>query len=273
MNNKSNSTAEKETKKPEYTPVCRGVLDRISDESITPRSRMFFQTKECVVWSVWFFAVLFGAVSLTVLLFIGGTVSYDPYFSNYSNVWTIVLLALPLLWLIVLISTVYLAYVNVRHTRYGYRYRTATVLLGGGVLTLLIGIAFEQQEYGVYVDTVLGETVPGYTAYSEKVQQSWHQPEKSWYTGTLVLNESHEDGGNGDQYMLETREGERYMLDISDVSAEMQAELMTLTGQNIRMVATSTGPGGLLVCDVLPVVMSKRSNMRVVKTAEDCQPE
>ncbi len=272
MSNAKSNSVKNKINAPEYTPVCKGVLDRISEESITPRSRIFFQTKECVVWSVWFFAVLFGALSLAVLFFIGGTVTYDPYFSDYSNVGTFLLIVLPLVWLIVLVSTIYLAYVNLRHTRYGYRYRTVTVLVAGGSFIFLIGAALEQRQYGAYVDSVLGDTFPGYVAYSDRLYEGWHQPEKSWYTGTLVMDKTQDGDMEDGRYVLKSHGGETYTLDVTDMSPEVRAEFTTLAGQNIRMVATSTGPNGLLVCDVLPVVMSKRSHLRSIKAAKDCLP-
>lgn len=56
----------KETEHKSIKPLRNTILERIEQEKVCPHSRVFFFGRECVVWTLWFFSVVVGALAFYI---------------------------------------------------------------------------------------------------------------------------------------------------------------------------------------------------------------
>jgi len=237
------------------TPVCSAVLQRLETDKVQPRSRLFFQSKECVIWTVWFFSLLVGAVAVAVTLYISMSVPYTIYEATHNNLLTALISALPFVWILVFISTVYLALVNLRRTKHGYRYRVYTVLAGSILLSVFAGAALQTVGGGYVLDQTIGEMIAVYPSYEQQQYTAWQEPGEGRLIGTLLPYEngtSTEETSNEPEFVFADMHQELWQIDTSELRQNDIELLHTVGEQEVRLLGTSTSPGVFKVCGVFP---------------------
>lgn len=161
------------------------ILRRIDEEQICPRSRLFFTSRECFVWTLWLASVLVGALAVAVLLYVAVYMQYALYEATHSNWITFTVTVLPYLWLSVFAAMTYLAVKEFRSTKRGYRFKTLQVLGSSFVISLLGGIALHGAGFGYALDHALGTQMGMYMSLEKSEHQRWQQPEKGRLVGQV----------------------------------------------------------------------------------------
>jgi glucan phosphoethanolaminetransferase (alkaline phosphatase superfamily) len=128
--------------------LSKQVVEEIEARGMTPRPRWHFLIRRSVFWTLAVVSVLVGAVAFSVA---------DYVFFDNEGVSVAVLLESPLEGIIQTIPFVWLfafglfaasAYLSLRHTRSGYRYRTAGVVLTVLVVTVALSIVLNLFDFG-----------------------------------------------------------------------------------------------------------------------------
>ncbi len=227
------------------------VLKRISTEKICPRSRLFFRSRECFVWSLWFITVLVGAVAVAIVLFSVSSHRLAVYEVTHDTFGAFVMEAIPFLWLSVFGVMVFAAIYNLRHTRGGYRYPLWQIFGSSVVFSLVFGSIFHVAGVGSMIDHQLGNRVVFYSSETKREQRLWQQPERGRLVGSFMLP------GQGDEqnnlfftditnrvWVLNTVE-----LHTDDVNFLARGQVVRLFGEIITVE-----PAHFYVCGVLPVM-------------------
>ena len=63
-------------------------MSRIGCGEVSPRSRRFFQTRECAVWVLWLISVVVGALAVAVTFFVLNHRQYALYEATHENFFT-----------------------------------------------------------------------------------------------------------------------------------------------------------------------------------------
>jgi len=168
-------------------PLKTTILDRITSEQICPRSRWFFRSVECVVWTAWLLSVLVGGVAVAVTLYVVRLRQYDLYEVTHGNFWYALAEALPYLWLITLVFMVALAVYNLRHTARGYRYPLWAVLSSSMLGSAVLGGGLHLLNVGFMVDRSFGEYMPTYPSQMKRDEAMWQKPGEGRLIGRLYL--------------------------------------------------------------------------------------
>ncbi len=163
------------------------VLQRITKEQICPRSRWFFRSIECVVWTSWFVSVLVGAVAIAVTLYAIRLRQYDFFEITHDNSWWLIVDTLPYLWLATLVVVVWLAVYNVRRSNRGYRYALWLVLGSSILASLFLGSVFHLLNVGFMVDRSFGQYMPTYPSQIKYDEARWQQPDAGRLIGRLYV--------------------------------------------------------------------------------------
>lgn len=130
------------------TDFSKQVIEEIHVRGVTPRPRWHFLVKRSVFWSLAVLSIVVGAVAFAVA---------DYVFFDSEGISTAVLLesplegiinSIPFVWLFVFGLFTASAYLGLRHTRSGYRYRTAAAITGVIVLTISLGLALNALDFG-----------------------------------------------------------------------------------------------------------------------------
>lgn len=249
----SNPNPQNNTTTPQRTPVCNAVLQRIEYDNVQPYSRLFFQSKECFIWMIWLLTLLLGSLAVAVTIYVSMSVPYTLYEITHNNLLTAFVTALPYIWIVIFMLTAYLAIINFRHTRYGYRYQVYTVLGGSIALSLVAGAALQMAGGGYVLDQTIGEMVVAYPSYEKRRLALWQQPQEGRMIGVLVpLDEREDNNPEEQQFVFRDQDEVVWNLDTSELD-ERDVVLLREAGQQpVRIIGTLTASDVFHVCGVFP---------------------
>ena len=251
----NNSTKQSQVHSQAGGSVCGVVLSRIEREQLQPHSRLYFQSKECFIWTAWFVALLIGAIAVAITLYVSTSVPYTLYEATHNNLLTALVSALPYVWVVIFALTVYLAIVHLRRTKHGYRYRFYTVLASSIFLSVSAGVAFQTVGGGYVLDQTIGEMIAIYPSYEQKQYAAWQEPSQGRLIGTLVPYENDtdaEDDDGGPEFVFADIQQNLWHIDTSELR-QQDVELLFAAGeQEVRLLGTSTSPGAFKICGVFP---------------------
>jgi hypothetical protein len=166
------------------------ILTKIESEAVVPRSRLFFNGCQLGLWLLWLLTALIGAAAIAVTLFIFSYQNFAMYEITHPNFFDFVMDIVPLLWFLVIISTLALAVFNVRHTKSGYRYPLWQIISSSLLLSVIGGLSLHVFGMGFTLDKKLGLITSHYESQERFEQKMWQQPEKGRLVGHLTEGEA-----------------------------------------------------------------------------------
>lgn len=125
--------------------TSKKVIDEIREKNIKPRSKRYFVIKNIAVWTALLVSVILGAVSISIeeVVVENSSNSYS-YIGAYHGIVNWV----SFLWLFSTLLFMALAYLNVRSTSEGYRYRAVWVVIGILLAFITLGVLFKHEGIG-----------------------------------------------------------------------------------------------------------------------------
>jgi glucan phosphoethanolaminetransferase (alkaline phosphatase superfamily) len=146
------------------TDFSENVVKEIEARGVEPKARWHFLVRRSVFWSLAIASVLLGAISFSV----GDFVFFDNEGMRASVLLETplegVLQSIPFLWLFVFCLFTVSAYVGLRHTRTGYRYRTLMAVAGVIVVSIALGYILNLFDFGQAVHDYLLHNTSFYDA-------------------------------------------------------------------------------------------------------------
>lgn len=241
------------------------VLARIEKESVCPHSRLFFGSRECGVWALWFLTVLFGALSVAVTLFVVTFQQYSLYEATHESFLAFAVDVLPYLWILLFAVMVLFAVYNLRHTKNGYRYPLWKIIGSSLVLSLAGGSLLHLAGVGFSFDKQMGVFSKDYPSQEKLELKMWQNPQEGRLVGTLL---SAEDGIPQPLFVIEDQMGTRWNTDISELH-EMDRFVLE-TGKRVRVLGLleDVNPPAFHACAIFPWVYEheySRSELRDMK--------
>lgn len=162
------------------------VLDRIKQESIQPKPRWIFETKESLYWvlALLFFAA--GSIAFGTVVFLLTDNDWNAYQYLKIDFSRHLLASIPFFWIGVLFLFWVIAYFYFRSTRNGYR-RKALYLAGG---TIIVGSALGLLTYRIhlaeYAEAAASNDIPFYNEIVQNRRNLWSQPGRGLLAGTII---------------------------------------------------------------------------------------
>jgi hypothetical protein len=234
------------------------LLHKIEEEHVRPHSRMFFKSRECVIWTLWLLSVVVGALAVAISVFVVTHRQYALYEATHANWLTFMVEVLPFIWVIVFGLMAYLAVYNIKHTKKGYRYSVATILASSIVLSFAAGSALQFFGLGYSIDAVLGDQMPMYMSQEKIERQLWQQPQD----GRLIGQQVAATTASSSVIVFEDAAGSRWRIEIQELlPADMQ---LLASGKNVRMLGKTTNEivHTFHACGVFPWMMDKEVTMQ-----------
>lgn len=168
------------------------ILTNIKDHKITPRPRWQFLFKNYFIWTIGFLALFFGAVSISLIIFMLRYNEWSSYSRLNSGPIESLLLVVPIFWIISLLIFVILVYFNFKKTKHGYRYRPLLVVAVAIVISIILGLGFSVLGMGQKIDALLGRRAPLYDSIINPRLRFWSNPDAGRLSG-LVVSEDLKD--------------------------------------------------------------------------------
>jgi hypothetical protein len=232
--------------------LADAVLQRLQDEQVKPVPRWCWQCLESVLWMLWCASVLFGALSISIFIFAAVHMRFDLYEATHDSVLEYAVELLPYIWIFIFIVMLVLAYRNLRHTKTGYRYTFAQVVVSSVFFSILGGILLHVAGVGARLDKQLGDYMPTYYSLEERELQRWQRPELGRLVGTHLP-----DSGSTTTALFIDSEGVRWQLNIIDLQSE---DVVTLqTGRRVRVLGLPPNSATTTIhaCGVFPWMFDK----------------
>jgi len=217
-----------------HKPLKDTLLERIESEDVRPRSRLFFQGRECIVWLLWVISIAIGALSIAVSLYVVSHSQYAMYEATHQNLLTYLVDVLPYLWVVTFGLMVVVAVYNLRHTKKGYKYPLWVILTSSVVLSFAGGSALQLFGLGYSVDSILGDNMEMYMSQDKMTQKMWQNPEEGRLMGRQVFSTV----APTSTVVFEDMSGQRWQLSVSDLPAQDIALLAA--GNNVRILGKAT---------------------------------
>lgn len=238
-------------------PLKQLLFERIEQEHVEPRSRLFFHSQECFIWLLWLFSVVVGAFAVAISLFVVSHRQYALYEATHDNFFTYLVDVLPYLWIVVFGLMVAGAVFNLRHTRSGYRYPIWKLILSSLVLSFAGGSALQFFGLGYTVDRIIGQQMPVYVSQEKLEMRLWQDPEE----GRLLGQQVYTTVSPTTTVIFEDANGTRWQLTVVDLLEE-DRQLLGTEGR-VRVLGQRMGsqPHVFHACGVFPWMVGRSVTM------------
>lgn len=238
-------------------PLKTALFEQIETEKVCPHPRIFFQGRECVVWSLWFLSIVIGALAIAVSLFVVTHFQYEIYEATHENFLTFIVDVLPYIWIIVFGLMVYVAVYNLQHTKHGYRYPLWMIFASSIVLSFAGGSALQFFGFGYSIDNVLGHQMPMYTSRDKLEQKLWQVPEDGRLVGKQVFSTLSPTS----TIIFEDSAGQRWRMDVSELQAR---DIELLASEKPMRLLGKAKDANLKIyhaCGVFPLMVEREVTM------------
>jgi len=215
--------------------LSQEILGKIKKENISPRAKWRFLFKDYVIWSVGILALVIGALSFSVIIYLLRFSDWGVYSQAGNSVIEFIVLTLPYFWLVFLALFVYIIYYNIKHTKRGYKYSLPMIIVSSLLGSIILGGIFFQLGWAQKIDDVLGERAPLYTRVINHQMDFWDNPEAGRLVG--VITEKVDDN----MVILVDPKRDSYLVRV-DSSITKDAIILE-TGQFVRLAGELTGDG------------------------------
>jgi len=167
------------------------LIDKIKEEQVKPIPRWRFTIKDALIWLIFIFCVLFGALAFSVILFAIQQVDFSLP-GHLSHSWFELLLGLvPLFWIFSLIIFLILAIFSIKNSKRGYKFTSPALVGFAAALSILIGTLFFISGGAQWLENAFATKVNIYEGIEERKTQVWSMPEDGFLSGTIIsVNDS-----------------------------------------------------------------------------------
>jgi hypothetical protein len=130
------------------TDFSKQVIEEIGTRGVTPKPRWHFLVKRSVFWTLALLSTLIGGLAFAI----GDYVFFDNEAAGAAGLLETPLegfiRSIPFIWLVVFGLFAASAYLGLRHTKTGYRYRTAVALAVVIILSISAGLILNALDFG-----------------------------------------------------------------------------------------------------------------------------
>ena len=149
--------------------VKNKILNKIKKGEVQKKSPFYFVVKNYFFWLMFIFSVLIGAIAFSSFI-IHFIIEPGPWHKltmeqhNFSYIFK----ALPILWLIIILIFILIAWFNYKNTKRAYKKHNFLIVSGSVILSLVLGMILLFSGIGKNLDNGMQYHFPGYGQYSEE---------------------------------------------------------------------------------------------------------
>ena len=207
------------------------LIDKIKEGQVKPIPRWRFTIKDALIWLIFIFCVLFGALAFSVILFAIQQVDFDIT-GHLSHSWFELLLGLvPLFWIISLIIFLVLAILSIKNSKKGYKFTPPSLIGFATALSILTGTLFFISGGAQWLEHAFAMKVNLYESIEERKTQVWSMPEDGFLSGTII-------SVNDSTFELNDLKGKSWMVTFKN--ADIVPSISLADGEKIKLTGEMT---------------------------------
>lgn len=162
------------------------VLSKIEAQNLTPRSKWYFILKDELFWGIGAISVAIGSCSVAAALFALTHSDFGLREVTHDSFFEFAYDALPFMWILSLIIFMFVGYVQVKHTKRGYKYPIYIIIGGSLVLSIAGGIVLHQFGFGERFEREFGPYIPFHVQQDALRERMWLNSGRGVISGELV---------------------------------------------------------------------------------------
>ncbi|MFT7507593.1 MAG: hypothetical protein ACI92I_000754 [Acidimicrobiales bacterium] len=241
----------------EKSTLSASVLERIENENVSPRSRWIFECMNYGVWMAWAASLVFGAISVAVLIYVGDHTRFALFEATHDTPLSFFAEVLPYIWIITFIGMGSLAYFNMRHTKCGYRYPMWQLMISSVVLSAMGGVILNVFGVGYLIDTQLDKRMPTYRSLEHAEERMWQNAAEGRLLGVFTSMDQADE-----MYLFIDTEDTQWSIETTELRDE---DRKILSSRNtVRILGTTTDAQAKIfhACGVFPWMFDKDVSVR-----------
>lgn len=161
------------------------IIEKIKKEHVTPVPAWFATAQNICMWGIGILFATVGAVSLAVVTVIMVNNDWDIYRMFDPNLVRFILVSIPYIWVSIGVVCLFIVYSAVRHTKRGYKYNVASIIIASLGLSICGASLFHIYGVSRRLDATLVTHVPYYAPIAHPRVNRWHHPEKGYIAGVV----------------------------------------------------------------------------------------
>lgn len=223
----------------------KDILQAIEKKHIKPLPRWVFFARQVGLVGAFLLSVIIGGISVSVILFsLSEVVGVGMGRMMRLHPGPFLFAYLPYVWVAALVVFGVAAYVEMRHTKVGYRYRAMTILGASFLASLLLGGSLHAVGAGQIVERGVAGVVPHYRGLDARKERLWMRPQEGMLAGTIV------SGAATTTFVLEDLSGEQWVVESSD--AVVRGPIDGISEDRVRVAGSMVSPGVFRATDLFP---------------------
>jgi hypothetical protein len=169
--------------------IKKTLLEKIETEHVTPISQWKFLVRGYGLWVVSGILLIFGSLGVASVLYIITKNDWDIYSEIHESRLTHIICTLPFLWLALFGIMIVLLYIDLKHTKHGYKYNAIALVLATFAASVCIGGCLHAAGFGEELDELIREKAPRQAHIFNPRMKGLSHPEKGVLMGRVTIIE------------------------------------------------------------------------------------
>ncbi|PIR75957.1 MAG: hypothetical protein CO030_01010 [Candidatus Magasanikbacteria bacterium CG_4_9_14_0_2_um_filter_42_11] len=170
--------------------IKQKILDTIEEKQITPIPAWKFLFRTYGLWILSGFLLVLGSFGVASMVFLFTKNDWDIYNELNESKITHLFSTLPYLWIAIFLLMLVLLYIDIRHTKRGYKYTSLPLVFAALGTSILLGLGLHFIGVGQKIDTLITKTHPGQAHIFNPRLKALSHPEKGILTGRVIIIEA-----------------------------------------------------------------------------------
>lgn len=225
--------------------VSKKVLEKIEEKNIKPIPKWHFILKDSFVWSLFVLNIILGSIGFAIIiyLFVSNDSLFD--FSLTKNIWQGILLSVPLLWILLTILFLFVAYYNFRNTQEGYRFTVLKKVLLNIVITFILGLILFTSGFSERLNRIFVDNISFYTHTFDRREEIWMRPQEGYLSGEILDIDS-----NAKESKLLDLYGKQWS--VVYTKANIKPRVVFEVGQRIKIIGKMSSDNTFVASEIRP---------------------
>jgi len=165
--------------------LIKTTLDKIQKQEIKPKSKIYFYSKNILLWFLFFITFLFATLAIALIIFFILDLDWDIYQHLNDSYIENLLIAIPHLWLILMLIFSLTSIYIFKKTKKAYKKNIILFISLTFLLSIISAIFLYQTGLSQDINNIFEKNIPQYTQITHNKTDQWSQANKGLLSGTI----------------------------------------------------------------------------------------
>lgn len=219
------------------------IISRIKAEEIRPRPKWQIIARRVAVRSAWIFAILFGAISFSVILYVIQEAEYDLFDHAGHSRLELILGLMPFIWIVFLLVFLGLSIFGFKRAPRGYKYSFRNIFGISTISSMVIGALIFLIGGGQFAEKSFDASFDSYKGVSQRKIEIWSQPDDGYLSGKILKVEPRD-------LRIRDFSGKEWIITYTDAFIAGRVELVR--GEQVKFIGKMLDPDTFAASEIRP---------------------